>query len=188
MPTHDDRITATETLHRGWMNVLRVQAHLGGEDVSRILVEHPSGAAVLAYDPERKVAMTVRQTRLPLLHSGQSPLDEAVVGVTEDEPPEQTAIRECREETGIRLHEVELVGHVWMTTSSTTERVHLFLGRYTSADRLGPGGGADGEIEELELAERPLSDLWACAASGALMDSKLFMLLQALRIRRPELF
>lgn len=34
------------------MNVLSIQAMLAGEAIRRIIVEHPSGSAVLAFDAE----------------------------------------------------------------------------------------------------------------------------------------
>ncbi len=188
MATGSDAILGTEVLYQGWLNVLLAAARLSGEDTKRVLIEHPSGSTVLAYDPERRVAFTVRQTRLPVLHLGVGALPEAVAGVAEDESAAETARRECREEIGVELGKVEAVGHVWMTPSTTTERVHLFLGEYHAKDRVSHGGGAEGELEDLKIREEPLSELWNSAQNDELMDAKLFMLLQALRIRRPDLF
>jgi nudix-type nucleoside diphosphatase (YffH/AdpP family) len=185
---HGDRINASTRLFEGWLSVDLLDAELCGHSVTRAIVQHPSGSAVLAFDPDRRVACITRQTRLPVLQTGHPPLAEAVGGAADDESPERTARRECLEETGIDLRCVEHVGHVWATPSTTTERVHLYLGEYGLADRTGQGGGALGEIEMLEVREEPLASLWYSAARGELTDAKLFMLLQALRIRRPDLF
>jgi nudix-type nucleoside diphosphatase (YffH/AdpP family) len=184
----NDAVLSRRPIYQGWLNLIMLRLRLNGVACERPIVEHVSGATVLAYDPQRRVAMTVRQTRDAVLYLDQSIFPEAIAGVTEDELPAETARREAFEETGLSLRSVESVGHVWMTPSTTTERVHLFLAEYGSADRIGPGGGAVDEIETIDAREEPLSQLWADASSGRLGDAKLFMLLQALKLRRPELF
>ncbi len=184
----DDQIFFSEELYRGWLTLLLVQARLNGEDVRWPLVEHPSGSAVLPYDPQRKVAITITQARLPVMHLGNSHLREAVGGVAEDETPEDTAKRECLEETGVRLRNVIHVGHVWMTPATSTERVHLFLGEYNPGDRVSAGGGAGGENEKIDVREESLADLLRAIQGGELVDAKLFMLVQALHERQPDLF
>lgn len=188
MSNGDDEILSVEPVFEGWLSLYLATARLAEQIVKRPIVEHPSGSALLAYDPSRRVAFTVRQTRLPVLYLGEQLLAEAVAGVSEDESPAETARRECREEIGVELQAVDHVGHVWITPSSTTERVHLFLGEYRREDRREIGGGADGELEDLEIREEALADLWGAAVRGEMTDAKLFMLLQALRIKRPELF
>lgn len=188
MPGDADEILSLRVLFQGWLKFLLVSARLGGQYVERPLIEHPSGSSVLAYDAERRVAFTVRQTRLPVLHLRHSALPEGVAGVGEDESAEDTARREAKEEIGVTLRTLEPVGFVWMTPSTTTERVRLFLAEYSVGNRLEAGGGADGELEDLDIREEPLTALWLSASSGQLADAKLFMLLQALHLRRPELF
>jgi len=183
-----DTVLAVRPLYSGWLSLQMLRLRLGDVECERAVVEHVSGATVLAYDPVRRVAMTVRQTRDAVLYLGGLPFAEAIAGVTEDEAPADTAVREAYEETGLRLRHVEPVAHVWMTPSSTTERVHLFLAEYAAADRVGTGGGAADEIETIDAREEPLDALWAEAVSGRIGDAKFFMLLQALRLRRPELF
>jgi nudix-type nucleoside diphosphatase (YffH/AdpP family) len=183
-----DAVLSRRPLYRGWLSLIMLRLRLDGVECDRAIVEHVSGAAVLAYDARRRVAMTVRQTRDAVLHLKQPGFPEAIAGVTETEEPADTARREAFEETGLHLRHVEPVGQVWMTPSSTTERVHLFLAEYDSADRIGAGGGAVDEIETIDAREELLVTLWADATSGQVGDAKLLMLLQALKLRRPELF
>lgn len=188
-----DTILSRTTLLRDWLNVVMLKLRLSGEECDRPVIEHPSGAVVLAYDPARRVALTVRQTRLAVLLLDHPRLPEAPGGVGEEnggggEAREETARREAAEEIGVRLRELEPVGRVWMTPASTTERVDLFLAEYAPSDRTDKGGGADGEIEDIDVREEPLAELWDAAARGEMQDAKLLLLLQALRLRRPELF
>lgn len=183
-----DAVLAARPLYQGWLSLHMLRLRLGDVECDRAIVDHVSGATVLAYDPERRVAMTVRQTRDAVLYLGGAPFPEAIAGVTEQEEPADTARREAFEETGLRLHDVEAVAQVWMTPSSTTERVYLFLAAYSLADRIGAGGGAADEIETIDAREEPLADLWDEAISGRIGDAKFFMLLQALKLRRPKLF
>lgn len=184
----NDAILKTRPIYQGWLNLIMLHIRLSGVECERPIVEHVSGAAVLAYDAERRVAMTVRQTRDAVLYLGQPAFPEPIAGVTEKEQPAETARREALEETGLRLHDVEPVGQVWMTPSTTTERVHLFLARYQKSDRVSAGGGAEDEVESIDAREEPIAALWAEITSGRVADAKLLMLLQALKLRRPELF
>jgi len=183
-----DSILSSRRLFTGWLNLLLLRVHLGGREEDRPVIEHPSGSAVLVYDPARRVALTVRQTRTPVLMLDHPCLAEPVAGVAEDESAADTARREAEEEVGVRLREVEKVGLAWMTPSSSTECVHLFLAEYAQGDRVSEGGGAPDENEQLDVREEALSALWAEVESGATTDAKLLLLLQALRIRRPDLF
>ena len=70
----------------------------------------------------------------------------------------------------------------------STERIHLYLGAYDAADRTGAGGGLDAEEEHITVVEMPLADLAAQADAGQLMDAKTMLLVQTLRLRRPDLF
>lgn len=183
-----DAVLDQRRLFDGWMSVLLLRVRLDGKEVDRSLIEHPSGSAVLPYDPERGVALVGRQTRAAPLYLGHPAMLEAMGGVDEGDDPADCARREALEEAGVALGELEHVGQVWMTPSSTTERVHLFLGTYAPASRVSAGGGNAEEGETVHLEEVPLAELWRHAASGAMTDAKTFMLLQALRIRRPALF
>ena len=70
----------------------------------------------------------------------------------------------------------------------STERMDLFLAEYCEADRLGAGGGVDGENEEIEVVEMPLARLAEMVRRAELTDLKTLALLQALQLTRPELF
>jgi nudix-type nucleoside diphosphatase (YffH/AdpP family) len=145
---------------------------------------------VLPYDPGRKVALVVSSPRLPILKATgrDDRLLEAPAGMLEGMEPEATARKEAMEEAGLELQEIEKVAWTWSSPGVSTERVTLYLAAYSPADLRGEGGGAKGEHENIAVQEVPLAELWALAEGAEAMDLKTFALLQALRLKRPELF
>ena len=176
-------------LHRGHLTVERVRLRLGGEGMDREVEHHGDAAAVLPYDPARRCALLVRLPRAPvLLTTGEAASLEACAGMVDEDDPETAARREAREELGLILGALESVGRVWTSPGVATERVSLFLAPYAAADRSGAGGGGAGEHEAITVIERPLTELARAADRQEIADGKLLMLLQTLRLRRPELF
>ncbi|HEX8445457.1 MAG TPA: NUDIX domain-containing protein [Sphingomonas sp.] len=187
-PAGPDAVLGSDVLFRGWLDLLMLQLRINGHDESRPLVRHPSGAAVLPYDPDRRVAITVTQTRAAPLFLRSPPLEEAIAGVAEETDLAETARREAWEEGGLRLARLDRVGAVWMDPNSSTEQVHLFLAEYRVGDRVAAGGGLAAENERVVVREWPLAELWDAVVGAPLADAKTLLLLQALRLRRPALF
>lgn len=184
-----DQILSSETVFRGWFDVLMLQVRLAsGEEIERPIVKHPSGAAVLPYDPERRVALLITEARPPVLLSGESRIVEVIAGALDEDDPETCARREACEEGGLNLKILEHVAHLWQTPATSTERVDYFLAAYSERDRVAAGGGLDEESEHIRVKEIALADLWRMAEERTLRDAKTLILLQALRIRRPDLF
>jgi nudix-type nucleoside diphosphatase (YffH/AdpP family) len=183
-----DQILDKRTVHRGWLNLLLVKARLSGHEVEREVVEHPSGAVVFPYDPSRRVALLVTQSRLPIMVRGRDPIIEVLGGALDGDHPEDCARREALEEGGVRLNRLDHVAQVWPTPATSTEVVDYYLAEYRQADRVSPGGGVAEENEYLRVREVPLSQLWHMATTAALHDAKTLLLVQALKLRRPDLY
>jgi nudix-type nucleoside diphosphatase (YffH/AdpP family) len=106
----------------------------------------------------------------------------------DDEEPENCARREAEEEVGLCLHALEPVAEVWTCPGVSTERIHLFLAAYAVHDRVSDGGGLSEEHEDIEVVEMPLEEAWRRLENGDVADLKTLTLLQALRLRRPDLW
>ena len=184
-------ILRTEVKDDSWATFLRAEVRLDdGQVVWRQIEHHGEAAVVLPYDPDRRTALLVRLFRPPPLYVGGSGMMvEAVAGmIDEGESAESAARREALEEAGVRLSTLERVAQVWTTPGISTERMTLFLAPYSAQDRITSGGGVAGEHENIEVLEPTLAELGRDLTEGRLADMKLLALVQALRLRRPDLF
>lgn len=177
-------------LHRGWNTFGMATITLpDGRTVERAIEDHGEAACVLPYDPQRRVAILVRQTRIaPRFWGAAGDMLEVPAGSIDDEVPDAAARREVLEEAGLRLGMLEPVVHAYTMPGVSTERLHLYLAPYAAADRIGAGGGLADEGEDIAVEEIPLAVLSASAAAGRLDDLKTLVLVQALQLRRPDLF
>jgi nudix-type nucleoside diphosphatase (YffH/AdpP family) len=184
------RIKEIATLYEGWRKLLKFTVQMpDGRTMVREVLNSQDAAAVLPYDPERRRVILVRQFRAPVMHvEGHADLLEAVAGMLDGGEPEECARREAMEEAGLRLDKLEFVGRAWSAPGITTERLHLYLARYTEADRVGEGGGLAEEHEEIEVLEIGIDELAGMLERQAITDMKTLVLVQALQIRYPELF
>ena len=183
-------IRGTRILHDGWSRFLVAEVTMpDGTRLTREIEDHGEAVCVLPYDPERKVALLIRQFRAPpFFTAGVTDLLEVPAGLLDEADPEAGVRREAFEETGLRLSHLEPVSTVWSVPGISTERMHLYLAPYAESDREGPGGGLAEEHEAITVVEMPLSTLAAMSEAGEIVDMKTLVLLLSLRLRRPELF
>ncbi len=91
-----------ETRYKGWttLSVARIRLP-SGQIIQREGEDHGAAVAVLAYDPQRKTAVLVRQLRAPpFLTSRQEHTLEVIAGIVDDSDSEASARREALEEAG----------------------------------------------------------------------------------------
>lgn len=182
-------IVARQLVYDGWYRFWRLEVRLpDGVTVERHLLDNGQAVAVLPYDPVRRVCMLVRQPRAAVMAAGEAPLLEAIAGGLDGISPEARIVEEALEEGGLRLGTLEPVANIWPIPPVSTERVALFLAEYGEADRVGEGGGAEGEFEHISVHEVTLDALRAMVLAGELTDAKTLVLAQALLLRRPDLW
>jgi nudix-type nucleoside diphosphatase (YffH/AdpP family) len=183
------RILQTRTVHAGWTKLLIAKVQLpDGHAIEREIEDHGEAIAVLPYHPARKTAVLVRQPRVPLLYSANHPQTlEAVAGIIEEKDPGETVHREVMEEAKLKLDSVERVFTAWTMPGISTERMHFYLAVYSGEPRPEIAGGTD-EDENTLAVEIELAELARMADADELPDTKTLLLLQTLRLRRPDLF
>jgi ADP-ribose pyrophosphatase len=87
--------------------------------------DRKSGVGVVVVTPDKKILLNKEYRYVIKDYSWEVPGG----GIDEGETPEQAAIRELWEETGIRVDEVEKLGRIYPLHSFNTEHVTLFLAR-----------------------------------------------------------
>lgn len=183
-------IRSVRCLHHGWGRYLVATVDPGtSAPYDREVEDHGHAAVVLPYDPDRRVALLVDQLRVPVLIGGAAPsLLEAPAGRLDGDDPAACARREAQEEAGLALSHLEPAGVCYAMPGISTERMHLFLAVYRPADRTSAGGGLASENEHITVREIGLRDLAAMVDENRLPDMKTLLLVQTLRLRRPDLF
>ena len=134
-------------------------------------------AAVLLYQPERRIVLLVKQFRVgAFLSDGSLDVIEACAGMLDGDAPEVCATREAWEETGVRLSNLRHAFDAFTSPGGMTEEISCFVAPYAPADRLGLGGGVDAD-ESIELVEMAFDDALAAIESGDIRDAKTVALL-----------
>ena len=198
------RVVSRETLSHAWAKLERVTLDYrrgdGREERQvREIYHRGHGATVLLHDPGRDTVILVRQFRLPVLeaeHGDLGPPDpprpdaapgfllEAPAGVLDGEAPAARVRAEVEEETGFRIAEPRFLFAAYVSPGSVTELIHYFAATYSPADRPGPGGGLEGEGEDIEVVELALDEALARVADGRIRDAKTIVLLQHAALER----
>jgi nudix-type nucleoside diphosphatase (YffH/AdpP family) len=183
-------IIAIRPAHEGWSRFLLVDVILpNGAQVVREVEDHGGAISVLPYDPVKRTAILVRQFRAPtFVARNEESVLEAIAGGIEESDPDACARREAMEEAGLQLRDLEHVSTAWTMPGISTERIDLYLATYGDNDRVGDGGGVADEHEDITVVELALDELAAMADEKLLDDVKTLVLVQTLRLRRPDLF
>lgn len=147
-----------------------------------------NGAALLLHDEARGTVLLTRQFRYPAYVNGHPDgmLVEVAAGLLDDDDPETAIRREAAEELGVTVGRVVRVFDAFMSPGSVTERLHLYVGTYTPADRTAAGGGVEDEGEDIEVLELTLEEALAMTRDGRIADGKTIMLLQWLAMARER--
>ena len=141
------------------------------------------GAAILLYDPDRGTVLLSRQFRYPAYVSGHpSPLIEVCAGMLDGDDPRTCVIKETEEELGYRISDARQVFQIFSSPGAVTERIYLFVGQYSPADRVSAGGGHAHEGEDIEVLEMPFGQAMEKVTSGEITDAKTLILLQHAQI------
>jgi nudix-type nucleoside diphosphatase (YffH/AdpP family) len=176
------RVIAERTLANERFRLTRTRVEIEEADGARRVLDHEiyhhgPAAAVLLYDPARRVVTLVRQFRLAAyLADGTSETLEACAGMLDDDDPETCARREASEETGVRIAAARHAFDAFTSPGGVTEKISCFVAPYGAADRIGAGGGVDAD-EHIEVVEIGYEQTEAMIAAGVIRDAKTIALI-----------
>ena len=147
-------------------------------------------AIVLPYDPLRDRVLLVEQFRMgPFGRGDPRPwMLEPVAGrVDPGEAPAVTARRECEEEAGLALHDLEHIASYYCSPGCSTEYFHCYLGLCNLPD-LNPGqGGLPAEDEDIRTHVLPFDDAMKLISTGEADNGPLILSLIWLAQERSRL-
>ena len=145
-----------------------------------------NGAVIMLYNREEKTVILTRQFRSPTFINGNDTgmMIEACAGLLDNDNPEDCIRKETEEETGFKINQVQKVYESYMSPGSVTEILHFFIAEYSKDMKIGSGGGAPTEQEDIEVLELPFEQAYHMVESGEIKDAKTIMLLQYLRLKQ----
>lgn len=190
MPNSKIRNLKTEILSDNWYTLRKVTFDYLKKDgtwetQSREAYDRGNGATILLYNKEKSTVILTRQFRLPTYVNGNDSgmLIESCAGLLYRDNAEAGIKRETEEETGYRISSVEKIFEAYMSPGSVTEIVHFFIAEYTQSMKIGEGGGADDEQEEIEVLELKFDEAVRMLENGEIKDGKTIMLLQYVQLK-----
>lgn len=150
------------------------------ETQHREAYDRGNGAAILLYNKKKGTVVLTRQFRMPTYVNGNTDgmMIEVCAGLLDGDNPEDCIRKEVEEETGYKIDNVKRVFETYMSPGSVTEILYLFIGAYEDRMKIGEGGGAEDETENIEVLELPFEKAMAMMDSGEINDSKTIILLQ----------
>jgi len=160
------QILASEIVHTGHVfEVTRTSVRLPDDAVVEYsLVKHPGAVALVAIDDAGRWLL-VRQYRIGV---GDTLLEIPAGTRDPGEPPEVTAQRELREETGYAADSLERLGGTWMVPGYCDEYIHYFLATGLRADPL----ARDFDEHLSEPIPMTYDEVLAAVENGQIQDAK----------------
>jgi len=139
-----------------------------------------NGATILLYNKVKGTVVLTRQFRMTTYVNGNEDgmMIEACAGLLDGDNPEDCIRKEVEEETGYEVTDVRKIFDCYMSPGSVTEILYFFIGAYEDAMKIGEGGGAEDETENIEVLEYTLDQALGMIKTGEIKDAKTIMLLQ----------
>ena len=178
-----------ELLSDNWYTLNKVTFEYQREDGEwetqiREAYDRGNGAVILLYNAQKGTVVLTRQFRMPTYLNGNEDgmMVEACAGLLEKGNAEETIKMEVEEETGYKIDQVKKVFEAYMSPGSVTEILYFFIGQYEDAMKVGEGGGAEDETENIEVLEMGFNEALRMMQTGEIKDAKTIMLLQYAQI------
>jgi nudix-type nucleoside diphosphatase (YffH/AdpP family) len=183
------KIKHTEILSDNWYTLRKLTFDIQTADgtwqtQSREAYDRGNGATILLYNKEQQTVILTKQFRIPTYINGNESgmMIEACAGLLDKDNPEECIKRETEEETGYRISSLKKIFEAYMSPGSVTEILYFFVAAYSKTMKVGEGGGAEHEQENIEVLEIPFSKAIQMIESGEIKDGKTIMLLQYAKI------
>ncbi|MGB9789049.1 NUDIX domain-containing protein [Thermotoga caldifontis] len=173
----EEKTLESKTVFAGRIITVKVDrvSLTNGRTSLREVVLHPGAVAVLPLFDNGDVVL-VKQFRYPV---GEVLIEVPAGKLDLGEKPEQCALRELREETGINAGKLEYVGFLYTSPGFSNERIHLYIAEELSQHE------QDLDVDEIvETIRLPLKDALRMCIDGEITDAKTVALLSLAFLKR----
>jgi len=144
----------------------------------RLVFERGDAVAALIKNTDPNHFFLAKQFRCPTFEkgpgiNGQGWIREIVTGsLKEGKDPEAAMKRELIEEIGFDVPKLDFIGYFYVSPGGTSERIFLYYGEVSEANRVSEGGGLAEEGEDIRLVSLAPEELWNLFSKGQLVDAK----------------
>lgn len=126
----------------------------------RLAFERGDSVAILLVDKAAQSLLLTNQFRYPTCKHNEGWLLETPAGsVEENEDPAACIEREVMEEMGYKINSPQLLHTFYVSPGASTERIFLFYAEVSPKDKIGQGGGMEGENEDIQTIGIPISEI-----------------------------
>lgn len=153
---------------------------------NRQVLNHGDAATVLLYNKESRTVILTKQFRMATYVNQNSSgmLIETPAGLmNKNESPEETIIREIKEETGYAVSNVQKLFEGYSSPGILTEMIYYFAAPYSKEQKTGEGGGLKEEGEEVQVMELPFDEALQMIERGEIRDTKTILLLYTAQVK-----
>ncbi|WP_149276197.1 GDP-mannose pyrophosphatase NudK [Pareuzebyella sediminis] len=185
MRNHRIKNIKKEVLSDNWYTLNKFTYEYQKDDGSweiqeREAYDRGNGAAILLFNKKKGTVVLTKQFRMPTYVNGNEDgmMVEVCAGLLDGDHPKDCIKKEVEEETGYRIDEVEKVFESYMSPGSVTEILYYFVAAYEPKMKVGEGGGAADETENIEVLEYPFKKALEMIRTGEIKDAKTILLLQ----------
>jgi ADP-ribose pyrophosphatase len=143
-------IVNRDTKYKGYLNIDELTLKTKkGKEIKREVMRRKNAVAALVYNTITQKYIFVSQFRpgagTEVLEIPAGVLDHA------GEDPRDAMIREIEEEVGYGVDNITLIDEGFVSPGGTTEMISVYFAEVS--DRVGQGGGVEGEDEEIDIIE-----------------------------------
>jgi ADP-ribose pyrophosphatase len=149
-----------------------------------------NAVAVLPYDPALDRVQLIEQFRPGALSDRDSPwLIEVIAGMIDDgETPEQAAVREANEETGLKVDpsSFRLIADQFPSPGGCSERTALYVAK-ADLSHIHTHGGLASESEDIRVFTAPAQEAFLQCDNGRIHNAAALITLLYLRVHHDEI-
>ena len=144
-----------------------------GTEQNRYVIRRGDSVGIVPVCENKKIIL-VKQFRYPAAQKyGDGYLWEIPAGMVDgSEDPAETAVRELKEEIGIKISEALPLISFFLSPGALDEKFHLFFARVPAHLEIGSVGGNEQEHENLKIAQFDKTELFGMIEKNDIVDAK----------------